>query len=616
MFSTYTMDEKNENYSKHENHSKCIQIQPFENKILRYIFNEVSMMKKITVSILLMILFLIPISFGDVELTDEEQEWLENHPVISFAGDPVWPPIDFLDGNQKGLIVDYLNTMEEMLNIKIEYVELASWHQILLALENKEVDVIVGSYHDSRKDIMLFSDLILEIPYIIVSRNDFSDEVTLNNIHKKTVATVEGWILNTVLQDDHPGITLKKYPSVADALKAVSFGNVDIMVHELASVSYEIETQKITNLKYHSEYPRTVDVRFIIRKDYVILKSIIDKSLNEMSHKEKREIYNKWISLSIIPFYKQSIFYMTVTIIVIIVVLSYFWLKILQRQINIKTEALRLELEKSSSMQHQLEEALEKHNEMQREMILQERMASLGSMVAGISHEVNNPLGVCLTTVSAFTNRVDKIQRAYVNENLTKTQFVEFLTQLKGANLLVEENLQRAIQTLGSFKNMAINQMQDEKELINFCDFMTKLKETFKYELKKKDIQVDIICGDNIVFLGSPGSFSQIFTNLILNSLIHGFVEKQVNYKIQIKSAIIERVLVIEYSDNGIGIPEALHEDVFKLFFTTKRQQGGSGIGLHIVKNLLKEKFNGSITCDNSEEKGVVFTLSLPITNH
>jgi signal transduction histidine kinase len=243
-------------------------------------------------------------------------------------------------------------------------------------------------------------------------------------------------------------------------------------------------------------------------------------------------------------------------------------------------------------------------------------MASLGSMVAGISHEVNNPLGVCLTTVSAFRSRVDKIQRAYVNENLTKTQFVAFLDQYKDATVLVEENLQRAIQTISSFKNMAINQMQDEKELINFCDFILTIKETFKYELKKKNVAVDIVCGDNILLLGYPGALSQIFTNLILNSLIHGFVKEQDVYKIQVKAAIIERMLVVEYRDNGTGIPEEVLNDIFKLFFTTKKEQGGSGIGLHIVRNLLKEKFDGSITCVNNDEGGVVFTIRIPITNH
>ena len=573
-------------------------------------------MKKKIVLIFLFALMLIKVVYGDVDLTDEEREWLEDHPVISYAGDPKWAPIDYFDGSQKGLIVDYLDEIESILDIEIDYVKLESWEMILKAIENKEVDVTAGSFHESRNHIMLFTDIIFEIPYIIVTRTDFDDDVTLSNLHNKTVATVEGWIMNQILTENHPGITLVKFASVSDAIKGVSFGNVDMMIQELASVSYEIEKQKITNLKYYDDYPRSVDVRFIVRNDYEILKGILNKALDEMSEKEKREIYNKWISLSVVPFYKQPIYYIVVGIVLIIGLMSFVWLKVLHRQIQIKTEALQKELISREEIQQQLEASIERQNDIQHEMILQERMASLGSMVAGISHEVNNPLGVCLTTVSAFRSKFDKLQRAYDNDNLTKKQFSEFMLQSNDASRLIEENLQRAIQTIGGFKNMAINQMQDEKILIDFCEFVEAIKETLKYELKKKNVEFEVICGDNILLLGYPGALTQILTNLILNSLIHAFVNEQSSYKIEIKAAIIDRQLMVQYKDNGCGIPEDIIEKVFSLFFTTRKEQGGSGIGLHIVRNLLKEKFDGTITCINRDEGGVMFTLNIPIRNH
>ncbi|MBI9014217.1 MAG: transporter substrate-binding domain-containing protein [Clostridiales bacterium] len=573
-------------------------------------------MKKIVALILLLTVIIAPNVFGDIDLSEEEQEWLDNHPVISYAGDPNWPPIDFFDGSQKGLITDYLIEIEAILDIEIEYVQLESWDAVIKAIEKKEVDMIAGSFHESRKDIMLFSEIIIDVPYIIITRNDFTEDITLSNLHTKTVATVKGWVMNQILTDNHPGITIVEYPSVADALKGISFGNVDVMIQELASVSYEIEKQKITNLKYYDDYPRTVDVRFIVRNDYEILKDILNKALNEMSEKEKDAIYNSWINISVIPFYQQPIYYIIVGIILVLSIMSFVWLKVLHRQIQIKTEALQKELEYKAEIQLQLESSIEQQNEIQHEMILQERMASLGSMVAGISHEVNNPLGVCLTAVSALRSKFDKLQRAYEKDNLTKSQFNEFILQSNEATKMIEENLQRAIQTIGGFKNMAINQMHDEKILIDFCDFIYGIKETMKYELKKKSVKLDVICGDNIVLLGYPGALTQIFTNLILNSLIHGFVNEQTLYNIIVKAAIIERQLIIEYKDNGCGIPEENIEKVFKLFFTTRREEGGSGIGLHIVRNLLLEKFDGTITCMNRDEGGILFTITIPIRNH
>jgi signal transduction histidine kinase len=555
-------------------------------------------------------------SYADIELTEEEQEWIENHPVIRFGGDPDWAPIDFFDGEQKGLGSDYLEALEKMTGIKFENVELDSWGDILEAIEKKEIDIALGSYHPSREGFLTFTNKIIDIPYIIVTRNDYSKNISLSELNSKQVATVDGWILNTILEESHPGIKTVPYPTVSDALKAVSFGTEDILIQEQASVSYAIAEDKITNLKYVKEYTESVDVRVLIREDYETLRVIIDKALKEMPDREKRKIYNKWISISVTPFYKQPIIIGILLLIVVLVLFSIVWVKILHRQVRIKTQALEVELEQRGAIQLQLEEAIEQQKDIQREMIQQERMASLGSMVAGISHEVNNPLGVCLTTASAFRIRLAKLRHSYEHDNLKKNQFIDFIDLSEDTSKLLEDNLQSAIQTIDSFKNMAINQMQDGKEMIEICGFVDNIKNTLKYELKKKDVSVDIICADSIFILGDVGALTQIFTNLILNSLIHGFVEKQDTYRIQIKSAIIERILVVEYRDNGVGIPDEISDKVFKLFFTTNKEQGGSGIGLHIVKNLLKEKFDGTISCDSTDDRGVLFTLHLPMKNH
>ncbi|MCH4886094.1 transporter substrate-binding domain-containing protein [Acidaminobacter sp. JC074] len=571
-------------------------------------------MKKILFIILLSLLLPCMV-YGDVELSEEEIEWLESHPVIRFAGDPAWPPIDFFERGQKGLGVDYLKVIQDAVDIKIEYVYLDTWDQIVEAMKKKEVDVILGSYHASREEHMIFSQEILSLPYIFVTRSDYDEDFGLNELKNMRVATVEGWLLNDVLRENHPGIELVPYPSVADALRAISFGEEDVLIQELASVSYEIETNKITNLKYKQEYPRSVDVRFIIREDYEPLLSIVDKVIDDMSSDEKKTIYNKWISLSITPFYKNPVYLMVILMLVFLIILSIVWFKLLKRQIALKTQELKVELEHKNVIQKQLEEAIEQQNEMQHEMIRQERMASLGSMVAGISHEVSNPLGVCLTTNSAFMSRLNKLKYAYEKDNLKKNQFIEFIRVAEDAGKLTEVNLERAIQTISSFKNMAIQQMQDNKELINVQYFLDDIVETLKYELKKNHVDINILCSDSLIILGDVGAFTQIFTNLILNSIIHGFVE-DTDHKIDIKASIIDQVMIIEYRDNGVGIPEENIDQVFKLFFTTKKDQGGSGIGLHIVRNLLKEKFEGDITCSYTEEPGVLFTLQIPIKNH
>lgn len=572
-------------------------------------------MKKM-ILILIGILMLTFATFADVELTDEEKEWLEEHPVIRYAGDPSWPPIDFLKNQQQGLGIDYLEYIKDVLGISIEYVSLDSWNDIIFALENGEVDVALGSYHASREATMVFSDKMLEIPYIFISRHDYSTAIDLKTLNVMTIATVEGWVLNDVLKESHPGLITHAYPTVADALKAVSFGEEDLMIHELASASYEIESHKITNLKFQKEYPRTVDVRFLIRKDYDMFKGIVNKVLDDMTSTQKKTIYNQWISLKIQPFYEDPIYIVIFTIILISGIMALLGLTFLKKQIQIKTQELKNELNHKNEIQNQLEEAMAQQKEMQQEMIRQERLASLGSMVASISHEVNNPLGVCLTTASAFKRKLEKLNDAYEQDNLKKQQFLDFIETGNEATQLIESNLQRAIQTISGFKNMAINQMHGGKELINVCSFLNFIKDNLKYELKKKHVNLEILCSDHVMILGDVGALTQIMTNLILNSLVHGFVDGGEPFHIQIKSGILDKVLVMEYKDNGVGIPEEHMDKIFKLFFTTKREEGGSGIGLHIVQNLLKEQFEGTIKCDYYENTGVHFVINIPLRNH
>lgn len=285
---------------------------------------------------------------------------------------------------------------------------------------------------------------------------------------------------------------------------------------------------------------------------------------------------------------------------------------LVERKVKRQSNAYKEALLASEAIQEQLEDSLVKQRELAREMIAQEKLASLGSMVAGIAHEVNNPLGVCLTTITAYDRKIKTITKAYIDEKLSKTQLMEFLETSEECNSLIHQNINNAILTINGFRVMAVNQMQDRREPIDLLSFLEVLKEGLKYELKKKRVDLNILCKDAVVFKGDPGTLTQIFTNLILNSILHGFVKDQENNLITIKLAKINSHLIIEYSDNGVGIHDDIIPYVFNMFYTTRRAEGGSGLGLHIVKDLLKEKFGGSITCINGKESGVIFTIEMP----
>lgn len=566
-------------------------------------------MKKM-IFILIFLCLIMPV-YADIELTEEEEEWLNDHPVIVYAGDPLWPPIDFeLNGSHSGLVVDYLDLIESYLDIRIEKVYMGTWENTIQSLMDRQVDMIAASYHEEREAYMNFSDIIIDVPYVIITRKDFEEDINYDNIAQYKVATVEGWALNDVLIKDHQGIELTTFDSVSNALKAVAFGNVDCMLQDMASVSYAIQEEKISNLKNAGDYPDNIDIRFVVRKDYDILIQLINKVLLDIPKQEKERILNKWITIDPKPFYRTTAFINLAAFSGVILLLTFLWIITLKRQIKIKTQALRDQLLKSEKMQIELKNKVQELFEIQQEVIHQERLAMLGSMVAGISHEVNNPLGVSLTTVTAFLESSEKINEDLSSNNLSKSKLEHYLKFSLETGRMMMNNIENAIRIIDNFRSIAVDQAKDDRITINVNDYLHTIVDNLKYELKKKHVAVKIICLDAIVMDLNAGAFTQIITNLIVNSLIHGFSDDTGNL-ITFKVMIFNKQLIIEYHDNGRGIAEENIPHIFEMFYTTRRQQGGSGLGLHIVKNLLEEKFDGRITFEN--EQGALFTIYIPI---
>lgn len=563
--------------------------------------------------LILICIFLLVIKpvYGDIDLSEEEESWLKVHQTITYAGDPLWPPIDFNDqGKHSGLVIDYIDLLEEVLDIKVDRIYYDSWDETVNALKLQEVDMIAASYHEDRAHHMHFSESFIDIPYIIIAREDFDKTISYNNLAKFRVATIEGWLLNQVLEENHPGIDLIVYKSVTEALRAISFGNADCMIQDVASASYAIQTEKITGLKNAGSYPDYIDVRFAIRKDYDIFVGIVNKVLLDISKDDQESIYNHWITLETIPFYKTLAFLNLVLLSLFIIILSLLWIFTLRKQVKFKTKALREELERSEKIQLKLEDNMANLMEIQQEIIRQERLASLGSMVAGISHEVNNPLGVALTTSTAFAESTKRLSESLSNETLTKSGLNDYLQVSSEMSEMLTDNISNAIEIINNLRSVAINQENTRKEDVNIKDYLIKIKDNLKYELRMKSIEVKVVCQEDINISLYVGAFTQIITNLMLNSLNHAFKGRKDNL-ITISVMIEHEELVIEHRDNGRGIDIDNRPFIFDMFFTTRKDEGGSGLGLHIVKTLLKDRFNGRITYSNNG--GAVFRIFIPL---
>lgn len=249
----------------------------------------------------------------------------------------------------------------------------------------------------------------------------------------------------------------------------------------------------------------------------------------------------------------------------------------------------------------------------QAQLVESEKMAALGGLVAGIAHEINTPVGVSVTAASHLSDKVQSYKLKYQNDELTCDDFEKLINSATQACQLILGNLYRAGNLIQSFKNIAVDQASDEPRNVRLQEYMQEIIASLSPNLKKLNPDITLECRDTLVAFTHPGALSQIFTNLIMNSLIHGF-EKPFDRKATIEIHIVENdeLINIQYRDNGHGIQEDKLAKIFNPFFTTKRENGGSGLGMHIVYNLVSQTLGGKIHVTSVVEKGTEFLISFP----
>ncbi|GBO55950.1 high-affnity carbon uptake protein Hat/HatR [Pseudanabaena sp. lw0831] len=260
----------------------------------------------------------------------------------------------------------------------------------------------------------------------------------------------------------------------------------------------------------------------------------------------------------------------------------------------------------------ELSQALSNLQSAQTELVKSEKMAALGGLVAGIAHEINTPIGISVTAASLITDKIQELTEALQNGTLKRSELDKFMDILQQSSRLVLSNLNRAAELIQSFKQVAVDQSSEERRSFELKAYLEEVLLNLQPKLKRTKINVQIDCADNIILDSFPGLISQIATNLVMNSLVHAY-DSGDNGTICFSISQQPDYLSFEYSDDGKGIPPDNIGKIFDPFYTTKRGQGGSGLGLHIVYNLVTQKLQGSITCESQVGVGTKFIMQIPL---
>lgn len=249
----------------------------------------------------------------------------------------------------------------------------------------------------------------------------------------------------------------------------------------------------------------------------------------------------------------------------------------------------------------ELSDAIANLKQTQEQLIESEKMAALANLVAGLSHEVNTPLGIAITAHSIMARQYKNLISKINSDQLTVSDMNEYRSSMMQALALQGDNLEHARDLLDNFKQTAADQHLLAVETINIKQYYLKILTAVKPILKTKNVTFCLGCPDNLLINTLPGSHAQIITNLVNNSIQHGFSPGAGNeIKIDI-SAVADNEIEVHFVDNGKGLSHEAKTHIFEPFYTTTRSEGGCGLGMSIIYNLIVNKLQGSIKTVPSE---------------
>jgi signal transduction histidine kinase len=261
------------------------------------------------------------------------------------------------------------------------------------------------------------------------------------------------------------------------------------------------------------------------------------------------------------------------------------------------------------------ENALDELNSARQNLIDAERLAALGGLVAGVAHEVNNPVGISLTVASSLARRAETFENELKSgSRLRRSQLEDFVKTSRDAAGQLVGNLQRAGELIQSFKQVAADRSHAERRTFSLSEATDQIVASLRPALKKASIALSVEVPENLVIDGDPGSYGQILTNLFLNAVMHAFPDgRSGTITISARPRGSDEVEIV-FSDDGAGMTPDVQRQAFDPFFTTRRDEGGTGLGLHIVYNLVTRQLGGRMTLDSKPGQGTTFRIIMPRT--
>lgn len=559
-------------------------------------------------------------------------------------------PMNFYEGGQSGgFFVDLIDQVAKEEGWTLEFIE-SDFAGGLKMIESGDADLMLGvAWSEERSKLYNFNDEIGFVNWGQVYTHNTVEMSTFGDLDGKVIGVMEGdihyigpnGIKNTIEQFGYSA-EYKEYSDKQDILKGIEVGHLDAGI---VNRTFGLSCEGDYDIKRTSIQLNPINMKIIAPKgENQKLLDSIDDYLKEWKS-DNQSIYYKrlsyWFDLKgeeVIPSWVKW----SLGIGVLLLVLSGVVIRVTRQIIKTQTQELKdlnktledkvalrtIELDAKNQQlsasldvldehRKELEDVNEKLLEQmmflentQAQLVESEKLAALGSMVAALAHEMNTPLGVCNTLNSNLTLEVNKVKDDFASSILGKRDLQIFIEDTQETTVMFQKNLDTLINLVKQYRLLAKSSGEDSKQVIHIQPFIRSQMNALKAEMDQK-FNVDLSCDHDLEVQMDMSALSLLLRNLTSNSALHGFDGRE--GAIDIDVSLKENLLIIEFSDDGIGIDHENIKKVFEPFYTTKRNQGGTGLGLSIVYNVVRNSMNGDIRIDESYLNGLKYIIELPV---
>ncbi len=602
------------------------------------------MLKKISLVLLLATIFLSFTSFSEDANAVEKKVNLD---IVIFPNEPL---IYMEDGMAKGFFVDLLNKIADEEGWNLTYKE-ENFSKALNDIESEEADILLGIAYSGERDIKYdfneeslfinwgqiysssnvyiesFSDLNNKLVGVYKDDIHYNGEFGLKNILKQFDIPVKFIVI-----DDKEELLKQIENGALDAgVVNRTFGNSKESKYNIIRTPIQLNPIQLHMIKSKKTDPKVLEIiDSYIREWKADETSYYYQSLSRTFDMTNDPSTPKWLRLTLLAI----LILLFISFIIIFISRKIIWnqtkeLRYLNENLEAKVEERTMDLDAANQqlrvylltleekqveveeMNSILENQLSLLKKAQEQLIESEKMASLGRMVSSVAHELNTPLGICVTLNSNLKADTLLQMKKFNEKKLTKGLYKEYVEDVIATSELFENNLNNMIDLVVRFKMLSSNRNYHNEQNLNLSHFLNMQMKSLSPELKKSKHSYEINCSDDIEVYLDPSVLSQVITNLTMNSIIHGFENTESGH-IEINIRDEDQLLVMEYLDNGNGIENTIRDKIFEPFFTTKRNKGGTGLGLSIVHSSVTKSLGGELKLESDLGKGVKYTIKIP----